>query len=261
MSRMGFKVRAASRQDVEKMLQLYNSFTAHFVGSAARTPKSFTRMLRKKDNINYVALDSQDRIVGYVHATLEKRNRTGEFREIIIDPRHDFEQLANLLIEQVNADFKRKNAAAIIAASLRNPAYEKIFPRLGFMESESMGVFMYAILDSQKLLDELQPVFAARLRGAEGWNGVAQIQCDEHSLFLEKTAAGVQQIVWTNQPVDFKVGLSRTVLVKFIFGVADALECCKKGQLKMEMKASEAKAVKLLERLFPKNQFLTMDYW
>lgn len=261
MSRMEFKVRAGSRRDVEKMLQLYTSFTEHFVGSAARAPKSFTRMLRKKDNINYVALDGQDRIVGYVHAALEKRNRTGEFREIIVDPRHDFKQVASLLIGKVNADFKRKKAAAIIAGSLRNPAYEKIFPELGFMESESMGVFMYAILDSQKILDELKSVFAARLRGVEGWNGLAQIQCDEHSLFLEKTTAGVQQIVWTNQPVDFKVGLSRTVLVKLIFGVADALECCKKGQLKMEMKANEARAVKLLERLFPKNQFLTMDYW
>jgi len=258
---MGFEVRTASRQDVEKMLQLYDSFMRDFVGSAARTSKPFVRMLRKNDNITYVALDAQDRIAGYVHAAFEKRNRTGEVREIVVDPRHDFKQVASLLIERVSADFKRKKVAAIVAASLRNPAYERIFPELGFMESESMGVFMYAILDSQKILDELQPVFAARLRGVEGWNGLAQIQCDERSLFLEKTTAGVHQIVWTNQPVDFKVGLSRTVLVKLIFGVADALECRKNGQLKMEMTASEAKAVKLLERLFPRNQFLTMDYW
>jgi N-acetylglutamate synthase-like GNAT family acetyltransferase len=258
---MEFKVRATSRQDAEKMLQLYNSFTRGFVGSAARIPKSFTRMLQKRDNINYVALDGRDQIVGYVHATLEKRNRTGEFREIIVDPRHDFEEVASLLIDQVNADFKGKKAAAIIAASLRNPAYEKIFPKLGFMESESMGVFMYAVLDTQKLLDELQPVFAARLKRADGWNGLAQIQCGEHSLFLEKTTEEVQPIVWTNQPVDFKVELSVTILVKLIFGVADALECCRNGQLKMETPAGEAKAIKLLERLFPKSQFLTMDYW
>jgi N-acetylglutamate synthase-like GNAT family acetyltransferase len=256
-----FKVRVASRQDIEEMLQLYSSFTRDFVGAAARTSKSFVRMLRKKDNINYVALNSQNRIVGYVHATLEKKNRTGEFREIIVDPKHDFEQVARLLIERVNADFSKRKVAAIIAASLRNPVYERIFPKLGFMESESKGVFMYAILDSQKLLNELQPVFAARLRGAEGWNGLAQIQCDEHSLFLEKTTAGVQQIVWTNQPVDFKVGLNGSILVKLIFGVADVLECCKNGQLKMETTAGEARAVKLLERLFPKSQFLTMDYW
>jgi N-acetylglutamate synthase-like GNAT family acetyltransferase len=256
-----FKVRVASRQDIEEMLQLYSSFTRDFVGAAARTSKSFVRMLRKKDNINYVALNSQNRIVGYVHATLEKKNRTGEFREIIVDPKHDFEQVARLLIERVNADFSKRKVAAIIAASLRNPVYERIFPKLGFMESESKGVFMYAILDSQKLLNELQPVFAARLRGAEGWNGLAQIQCDEHSLFLEKTTAGVQQIVWTNQPVDFKVGLNGSILVKLIFGVADVLECRKNGQLKMETTAGEARAVKLLERLFPKSQFLTMDYW
>jgi hypothetical protein len=258
---MGFKVQVPSRQDVEEMLQLYNSFMAHFVGSAARTPKSFSRMLRKKNNINYVALDGQDRIVGFVHATFEKRNRTGEFKELVVDPRHDFEEVASLLIEHVNADFERKKAAAVIAASLRNPAYDRIFPELGFMESESMGVFMYAVLDTQKLLDELQPIFATRLKRVAGWNGLAKIQCDEHSLFLEKTTAAVQKVVWTNQPVDFEVGLNRTVLVKLIFGVADALECCKNGQLKIETTTSEAQAVKLLKQLFPKSQFLTMDYW
>jgi len=258
---MEFKVRTASGEDIEKMLQLYISFMRNFVGSAARTSKSFARMLRKKDNINYVALDTQDRIVGYVHSTFEKRNKTGEFREIIVDPKHDFEQVAGLLIEKVNADFKKRKVAAIIAASLRNPAYERIFPKLGFMESESMGVFMYAILDSQKILNELQPVFAARLKRSEDWNGLAQIQCDEHSLFLEKTTERVQQIVWTNQPVDFKVMVSGANLVKLIFGVEDALECRKNGQLKTETTVSEAKAVKLLERLFPRNQFLTMDFW
>ena len=258
---MEFKLRAASRKDKERMLQLYRNFTEHFVGSASRTPKSFTHMLRKKDNINYVASDTQDRIVGYVHATFEKRNRTGEFREIIVDPKHDFEQVARLLIEKVSADFNKRKVAAIVAASLRNPAYERIFPKLGFMESESTGVFMYAILDTQKLLNELQPVFAARLKGAESWNGLAQIQCDEHSLFLEKTTEKVQQIVWTNQPVGFKVMLSGAILVKLIFGVADPLECRKNGQLKVEATAGEAKAIKLLEQLLPRSQFLTMDYW
>jgi len=258
---MEFKVREAKKEDKERMLQLYNSFMRHFVGSASRTPASFTRMLRRKDNINYVALDSQNRMVGYVHATLEKRNNTGEFRDIIVDPKHDFEQVANVLVEKVNADFAKKKAAAIVAGSLRNPAYEKIFPKLGFIESESMGVFMYAILDAQKLLDELEPVFVNRLKEAEDWNGLAQIQCDEHSLYLEKVAQAVQQVVWTNRPVDFKVKLSGTILVKLIFGVADPLECRKSEQLKVETALNEVKATTLLQRLFPRSQFLTMDFW
>lgn len=258
---MEFKMRRASKKDKEKMLQLYISFTRHFMGSALRTPKSFTSMLRKKDNINYVALDSQDRIVGYVHATLEKRNNTGEFRDIVVDPKYDFEQVASLLVEKVNADFAKKKVAAIVAGSLRNPAYEKIFPKLGFMESETRGVFMYAILDAQRLLNELELVFASRLKGAEGWKGLAQIQCDEHSLFLEKTTESVHTVVWTNRPVDFKIKLSGKILVKLIFGVADPLECRKSGQLEMETIIGKAKANQLLEKLFPRDQFLIMDFW
>ncbi len=258
---MEFKVRRASKKDKEKMLQLYTSFTRHFVGSALRTSKSSMSMLRKKDNINYVALDSQNRIVGYVHATLEKRNNTGEFRDIVVDPKYDFEQVASLLVEKVNADFAKKKVAAIVAGSLRNPAYEKIFPKLGFMESETRDVFMYAILDAQRLLNELEPVFASRLKRAEWWNGLAQIQCDGHSLFLEKTTKSVHTVVWTNRPVDFKIKLSGKILVKLIFGVANPLECRKSGQLEMETTIGKAKADQLLEKLFPRNQFLVMDFW
>ena len=258
---MDFKVRMASRKDKEEMLNLYTSFTKHFVGSASRATESYTRMLRKKDHINYVALDNQNRIVGYIHTTLEKRNNTGEFVEIIVDPKHDFEQVASLLVEEVSADFAKKKVAAIVAGSLRNPAYQKVFPKLGFMESESTGVFMYAILDAQKLLNELEPVFAGRLKGAERWKGLTQIQCDEHSLFLERTTESVRQVIWTNRPVDFKIKLSGKILVKLIFGVVDPLECRRNGQLEVETAIGKAKANQLLQRLFPRSQFLTMDFW
>ena len=258
---MDFKVRKASKKDREKMLQLYTSFAKDFVGSASRTMKSYVRMLRKKDNINYVALDSQNRIVGYVHAVFEKRNNTGEFREIVVDPKHDLEQVASLLVEKVNADFAKKKVAAVVAGSLRNPAYEKIFPKLGFMESESMGVFMYTILDAQKLLNELQPVFAIRLKGAEGWNGLVQIQCDEHSLYLERANENVHTVVWTSRPADFKIKLSGKILTKLILGVADPLECRGSGQLETEAAIGSSKANQLVEHLFPRRQFLTMDFW
>jgi len=258
---MELKVRKARKEDKEQMLQLYNSFTKGYVGSASRTLKSFARMFRRKDAVNYVALDSRNRIVGYVHAVLEKRNRTGEFRDIVVDPKYSFEQVASLLAERVNAAFAEKKAAAIVAGSLRNPAYERIFPKLGFMESESNGVFMYAILDAQKLLNELRPVFTHRLCEAESWNGLAQIQCDEDSIFLEKAGEGVQQVVWTNQPIDFKVKLSRSILTKLMFGVADPVKCYKDGQLAVESTVDKTQTLKLLERLFAKSQFLIADFW
>jgi len=254
-------VRAATRKDKDQMLQLYNIFTRNFVGAASRTLKPFHSMFRKKDNINYVALDGQNRMVGYVHATYEKRNNGGEFRDIVVDPKYDFVLVASLLVEKVNSAFTTKKVASIIAGSLRNPAYEKIFPKLGFMESESMGVFMYAVLDVRKLLNELEPVFISRLRKAEDWNGLAQIQCDEHSLFLEKTGQDVKPVVWTNRSVDFKVRLAGNMLAKLIFGVADLSECLKNGQLQVETKLSNVKATKLLERFFPRSQFLTLDFW
>lgn len=261
MSKMDLRVRQATMGDKEQMLQLYSSYTKQFVGSASRTLKPYRRMLRRKDNINYVALDNQDRLAGYVWASFQEKDRAGEFREIIVDPKHDFEQVANCLIEKVNAVFAEKKAAVIFAGSVRNPAYEKIFPKLGFFESESMGVFMYAVLDVERLLNELKPVFENRLNKARNWKGLAAIECDEHSLCINKASEGARHVIWTNEPVDFKVKLSKAILTRLIFGVADPIECLENGEVTVESTVSREKTSILLRYLFPRSQFLMMDFW
>jgi len=208
-----------------------------------------------------VTLDNHNRIIGYVHARLEKRLNRGEFEEIVVDPEQDFVQVARPLVEKVNNMFVEKKVTSVVAGSLRNPAYEKIFPALGFFESESMGVFMYAILDAQKFLNELASVFTLRLKKLAAMSGLVQIECDGSSLFLQKAQGNVESIVWTNQPIDFKVTLTRDVLTKLVFGIADTIEFFKAGQLRIETTLSQEKTVHLLRALFPKKQFLIMDNW
>jgi len=243
------------------MLNLYNEFCNEFVGAALRDLKDFRRKLRRKGNINWVALD-KDRVVGYVHARLQKeRFNRGEFEEVIVDPQHDFVQIARPLVEKVNDTFAEKKVNAIVAGSMRNPIYEKIFPALGFFESESTGVFMYAILDTQKFLNELTSVFTNRLKKLDKWNGLTQIECEGHSIFLQKTNGNAKPLVWTNQLVDFKVTLTRDVLTKIALGVADPIESLKNGQLRVETTLSQEKNNRLLRTLFPKKQFLILDGW
>jgi len=258
---MEMTTRQAMREDAQKMLQVYENFTKQFVGSASRTIRNFRTMLRKKDNINWVALDQQDNIIGYIHARLEKRLNRGELREVVVDPKHVFEQVARPLVEKVHSAFLEKKVSAITAGSIRNPAYEKLFPALGFFESESTDVFMYAILNVQKFLNELSQVFINRLRQLENWNGLTQIECEGHSVFFGKTNEGVQQIIWTNQPVNLKITLTRELLTKLVFSIADPIESHATGQLRVETSENSARTNQLLEALFPKTQFLIMDYW
>lgn len=258
---MALTVRAATRRDRVQMLQVYTRFTEQFVGSASRPLKSFTRMLGKKDNINYVALDDQSRVVGYVHADVDKNNHEAEFREIVVDPSCDFVQVADLLVERVSRFLSKRGVAVVFAGSIRNPAYDVIFPKLGFLESESMGVFMYAALDVEKLLNELWSVFAARLKQIDAWSGLVQLECDGHSVFFQKAGAEVERVVWTNQPVGFRVKLDAATLTKVVFGVADALECRGTGLMEIETKLAAKQADKLLRVMFPRRQFLIMDHW
>ena len=255
------KLRQARKHDVASILQVYDRFIREFVGSAARTQKTFKRMLKRKDNIAYVATDSKNQVIGYVHARINKRFDRGEFEEIVVDPRHNFENVAKPLVEKVNAIFMQKRVSAIAAGSLRNPAYERVFSELGFSEYESLGVFMYSVLNVQKFLSELSPVFVSRLQRLKQWNGTVQLECEGHSIFLQKTKEGVQPIVWTNQLTDFKASLPVELLTKLIFGIADAGEAHRTGRLRTEHTIGDEAAGKMLRTLFPKRQFLILDSW
>jgi hypothetical protein len=71
----------------------------------------------------------------------------------------------------------------------------------------------------------------------------------------------VQQVIWTNQPINLKITLTQELLTKLIFGIADPVESHRTGQLKVETIEGSAKTNQLLKALFPKKQFLIMDYW
>lgn len=164
MINMSLQIRQMQRNDAEQLLKLYQQFVLHYVGSAARTLKSFQRMTRRKDNLRWVALAKQGKIVGYVSGTYAKGRRTGRIHEIIVDPQHDFATIAGLLAEKVHSTLIEKGVAMIQAASIRNPYYPQIFPKLGFFEVETDGVFMYAITDTAKFLTEISPIIAYRLK-------------------------------------------------------------------------------------------------
>jgi N-acetylglutamate synthase-like GNAT family acetyltransferase len=258
---MQLQIREAKKEDIPQLLNLYNEFTKTTVGSALRNQQDFRQGLRRKDNTNLVALDKQKRIAGYVLANFEKRFNRGEFAEIIVNPKYDFEQVAKPLVERVHSIFVKKRVISIIAGSIRNPVYEKLFPELGFFETESNGVFMYVILDVQKFLNELQPAFANRLKQLKELNLLIQIDCEGSSIFLHKTGEKVGSLVFTNQTVDFKLTLNREVLTKLVFGIEDAVESTKTGQTRVETALTPKATVQLLKALFPRKQFLIMDHW
>jgi hypothetical protein len=258
---MEFTLRQAKKEDAAQMLQVYEGFTKLFIGPATRTLRHFRRMLGKKENINWVAVDKQERVVAYVYGRVDKRMNRGDFQEIVVDPKYDYVEVAKPLVEKVSAVFMDKKVSCVTAGSNRNPWYDKLFSESGFLDFESVDVFMYGILDMQKFLSEMSPIFVNRLKQVNDWKGLVQIECDGHSVFLRRTEKGVETPVWTNEPVKFKVALSRDVLAKLVMGVSDSAELHSSGQLRVEIAESKGKAERLLRVLFPKVGFLILDYW
>ncbi len=258
---MQMRIREMRKEDAQQLLSVYCRFAKEYVGLASRDIKTYKRLLRRKENIGWVALNQKGNIIGYVTARFDKRKREARLREIVIDPNRDFEQIAKPLVNKAYKSLLKKKPAVISAGSIRNPYYAEIFPQLGFFDIESTGVFMYVILDISKFLTEISPVLANRLKQLKQWNGLLQLQCEEHSLFIKKQQGNIETLIWTNQKPDFKITLSRELLTKLLFGVADSVELFKKGRLKVETTLNEKEASQILATVFPKKQFLIMDFW
>lgn len=92
----------------------------------------------------------------------------------------------------------------IYAGSIRNPAYAKVFPKLGFFDVEERGVFMYTILDVPKFLREISPITAKRLQQLKEWKGLLQLQCENHSIFFRKQNENIETLLWTSQKPNSK---------------------------------------------------------
>lgn len=258
---MPLQIRQMQHHDAEQLLKLYQRFVLHYVGSAARTLKTYERMTRRKDDFRWVASDVNGKIVGYVNATYAKGRRQGRIHEIIVDPEQDFTAVACLLVEKVHKILVEKGAASIQAASIRNPHYSKIFPKLGFFEVETDGVFMYAITDAAKFLTDISPIILRRLKQSKNWNGLLQISCEESNAFFKKDGEAVEPILDTNYVADCKISSTATLLANILLGAVDTQKAWANGTISIETTLNKEETSKLLSALFPKQQFFALDYW
>lgn len=249
------------KEDAEQLLSIYCRFAKEHVGLASREIKTYRRLLRRKENMGWVALNQKGSIVGYVTASFDKGKREARIREIVVNPDKDFEQIAKLLVRKAYKNLLEKKPAVIHTGSILNPHYTEIFPQLGFFDIESTGAFMYVILDIPKFLKEISPILANSIKRLKQWNGLLQLQCEEHSFFIKKQEGDIETLIWTNQKPDFKIILSRGLLTKLLFGIAESVESFRKGKLKVETALNEKETVHILATIFPKRQFLIMDFW
>ena len=258
---MQFQIRRMEKDDAEQLQKVYQRFILNYVGSAARRLKVFQRMTKKKDNLRWVALDEQGKIVGYISSTYVKGRRLGRISEIVVDPDYDFETVADPLVDKVYDIFVEKNVAVIHAGSIRNPHYRQVFPKLGFFDVETDGVFMYAIIDAAKFLDEITPIILTRLKKVHDWNGWLQISCEERERFFRKEGEHVQSFMWTNYDIDCRISLNADTLTSVLLGTVDAQKAWEKGMIKVETALRNNEVKKFLATLFPKKQFLALDHW
>lgn len=258
---MKVRVREAEGKDAEQMLKVYNSMAPRYVGFASRDIRAFRRLLRKRENQGWVAFDEHGKIVGYLLSRFEKRRRRGHIEEVVVDPGRNFESVAKPLVDRAYNALAERRPAVIFAGSLRNPDDEKIFPPLGFFESESTGVFMFSVVDVAGFLREVTSIFVDRLKRVKSWNGLLQVECEGKGIFIEKDGEKVEALVWTNRPVTFKILAGRELLARLLLGVVDPVEAYKAGQLRVETALNESETSRLLGAIFPERQFLIMDYW
>jgi hypothetical protein len=258
---MALQIRLMQPSDAEKLQRFYEQFVLNFAGSAKRQPRQFQNMVRKRDNLRWVALNEQGEITGYISAAYAKGRRTGRITEIIIDPKYDFQTVAGVLVDKIHSVFLEKGAAQIQAGTIQNPDYSKIFPKLSFWRIKTDGVFMYAITDVSRFLSEITPILVQRLKRLTDWNGLIRIACENHHRLFKKEGETVQALLSTNHLLDCDITLETGGLIRVLLGTIDVQNAWSEGLITVKTDLPKNKTTELLLTLFPKKQFLTFDYW
>jgi N-acetylglutamate synthase-like GNAT family acetyltransferase len=218
-------------------------------------------MARKKDGLRLVAINSKGQIVGYIIAFYFKGRRMGRINEIVVDPSLDFGSVARPLVEKVYNTLVEKGAASIHAPTMLNPKYVQVFPDMGFFKVETQDVFMFAINNVPRFLEEIKPIIANRLKKIQDWNGTFELKCREHSLFFEKKGEKIRLYDWTDHNIDYRILMDEHTLAAVLLGVTEVETAQKDGKIQIETSLSERKAKDLLVELFPKQQFLAFNFW
>lgn len=258
---MRFQVRQMLREDAKQLQSLFERFASEYVGPLTRDIKFFRHVVRKKDELKWVALNQKEQIVGYVIASYDKRRRAGRINELVVDSKHDFSLAGKLLAEKVQNILIEKGAAVIHAYTMRNPDYSQVFPELGFLRIETRSLFMLAVNNVTRFLHEVKPIIAARLKRVREWNGILELRCGESSAYFKKVGDDVRLIDWTNCDVDYKIVMGANTLGEILLGATQSEEALKNGRIKVETSLSEDKAKDLAALLFPKRQFLAVNFW
>ncbi len=261
MSKAKLEIRQMVREDAQQLLELHARFSQVYVGPLERNAGHYQRAVRRKDGLAWVAVDQKGRIVGYITAVYVKKRRYGRIFELAVDPNMDFASVAKKLAEKVYGIMVERGAATIIAPTMVNPEFEKVFPDLGFFKIEMQEVFMVAVNNVPRFLDEISPILVKRLKKAQGWNGTLELKCGEHSAFFKKDGDNVQTFDWTNQDVDCRILINQYTLTEVLMGVTTCEDACAEGKIQVETAVSEGKAKELLRTVFPWRQFLAFNFW
>jgi len=261
MSETGLEIRQMVQGDAQQLLKLHASFTQEYVGPLERKVEYYRLAARKKDGLRWVAVNQKGQIVGYAVAYYQKRRRFGRIFEIAVDPNLDFGSVARKLVRKIHDALVEKGAATIQAPTMLNPNYEQVFPDMGFFKVEMQEVFMVAINNVPRFLNEIKPIMVNRLKKVQGWNGTLELKCGEHSTFFKKDGDKIQTFDWTNHDIDCRILMDEHTLNVVLLGVIGCEDALTEGKIQVETALSKGKAKELLETLFPKRQFLAFNFW
>jgi hypothetical protein len=120
---------------------------------------------------------------------------------------------------------------------------------------------MYTVIDVTKFLDEISPLIVQRLKKMHDWNGQLQITCENVGKLYKKEGENVQALPPANRSVECSITVAADTLTGVLLGAVDAQKAWSDGVMKVQTRLTRTQINELLTTVFPKKQFLALDYW
>lgn len=258
-------MRSFREADEQAIAALFNAYMAPFVGPIRVTPETWRRQYRRHSwNSPSLGDDKQccrlalrsGKVIGYAVTDYDPMWESGSamIQELCVAEGEEAEEVMRALVGDAERTARaRGSEMLVLRLSNEDGASLRVAEAMGFEPpDESGGVFMAAITDLARFLEEIEPELTRRLSASalRDWRGSIRLSSGDMTAGL-RVRAGAVKVGRLRGAADLSVSIEPEVLPLLLLGQTEVGEAFLQNRLSVTA-PDRHWALRLLDALFPR---------